>query len=109
MKSPLGSYGQLKKNRNLILFNKIEKKSVERILEKYVKLYLTKEVVGNAYFDFDFSTVPMAHGGSESRGEIVAAAASLYHSSRQCRILNPLSKARDPTCILMDTSQIPFH
>jgi len=30
----------------------------------------------------------------------------LYHSSPQLQILNPLSKARDRTCILMDTSQI---
>ena len=33
----------------------------------------------------------------------------LYHSSQQCWILNPLSKARDQTCILMSTSQIRFH
>ena len=25
----------------------------------------------------------------------------LHHSSQQCRILNPLSRARDQTCILM--------
>ena len=30
----------------------------------------------------------------------------LHHSLRQCQILNPLSKARDRTCILMDTSWI---
>ena len=30
----------------------------------------------------------------------------LYHSSWQCWILNPLSKARDRTHILMDTSQV---
>ena len=30
----------------------------------------------------------------------------LYHSSCQCQTLNPLSKARDHTCILMDTSHI---
>ena len=30
----------------------------------------------------------------------------LHHSSRQCWILNPLSGARDQTCILMDTSQV---
>ena len=30
----------------------------------------------------------------------------LHHSSRQRRILNPLSKARDQTCVLMVTSQI---
>ena len=30
----------------------------------------------------------------------------LHHSSRQCWILKPLSKARDQTCILMDASQV---
>ena len=33
----------------------------------------------------------------------------LHHSSRQHCILNPLSKARDRTGILMDTSWIRFH
>ena len=33
----------------------------------------------------------------------------LYHSSWQCWIFNPLSKARDVTCILMDTSWIHYH
>ena len=33
----------------------------------------------------------------------------LHHSSQQCQIFNPLSKARDWNCILMDTSQIHFH
>ena len=33
----------------------------------------------------------------------------LRHSSEQRQILNPLSKARDRTCILMDTSQIRYH
>lgn len=42
---------QLKKNRNLILFNN-RKKSIVTILGKYVKLYLTKEIVGNAFFFF---------------------------------------------------------
>ena len=32
----------------------------------------------------------------------------LYHSSQQHQILNPLSEARDPTCILMDTSRLHF-
>ena len=31
------------------------------------------------------------------------------HSSQQCWILNPLSEARDRTCVLMDTSRIHFH
>ena len=32
----------------------------------------------------------------------------LHHSSWQCWNLNPLSEARDQTCILMDTSRIHF-
>ena len=32
----------------------------------------------------------------------------LYHSSQQHQILNPLSRDRDWTCILMDTSQIRY-
>ena len=31
----------------------------------------------------------------------------LHHSSWQHPVLNPLSKARDETCILMDISQVP--
>ena len=33
---------------------------------------------------------------------------NLHHSSQQCRILNPMSEARDPTCNLMVPSQICF-
>ena len=32
----------------------------------------------------------------------------LHHSSRQRQILNPLSKARDQTRVLMDTSRIHY-
>ena len=32
----------------------------------------------------------------------------LHHSSQQPQILNPLSKARDPTLILMDISQVCY-
>ena len=34
---------------------------------------------------------------------------NLHHSSRQCRILNPLSKVRDRTRNLMVPSRIHFH
>ena len=34
---------------------------------------------------------------------------NLYHRSQQCRISDPLNKARNQTCILMDSSQIRFH
>ena len=40
---------------------------------------------------------------------ILSHVCNLHHSSRQFQILNPLSEARDWTCILMDTSQICFH
>ena len=43
-----------------------------------------------------FRATPAAYGGSHARG----------HSSRQLRILNPLSKAGDRTCGLKDTSQV---
>ena len=35
----------------------------------------------------------------------------LHHSPRQRQrwVLNPLSKARDLTCVLMDSGQIRFH
>ena len=34
---------------------------------------------------------------------------NLHHRSQQRQIPDPLSKARDRTCVLMDTSQIHFH
>ena len=34
---------------------------------------------------------------------------NLHHISWQQQILNPLSEARDQTCILLDTSPIRFH
>ena len=56
-----------------------------------------------------FRATPIAHTGSQARGQIRAVATSLYHSSRQLRILNPLSEARDQTLIIMDTSHFRFH
>ena len=65
----------------------------------------------------------MAYGNSQARGQIEAAAASLHPShswglSRLCdlhpsswqrQISNPWRKARDQTCVVMDTSWICFH
>ena len=34
---------------------------------------------------------------------------NLHHSSQQCWLFNPLSKPRDGTHILMDTSQVHYH
>ena len=50
---------------------------------------------------------PLAYGGSQARGLIRAVATSLYHSSQQRRIFNPLIEARDQTCILTETKLGP--
>ena len=47
-------------------------------------------------------------GVSQARGWIGVAATGLHHSSQQHWILNPLSKARDWTCILLDTSWVHY-
>ena len=82
-------------------------------------------LLGSLYFLlFLFSATPAAYGHSQARGLIGAAAAGLLHSQlaytmqdpqdpsclcnlhhtlQQPRILNPLSKARNGTCILTDT------
>ena len=49
---------------------------------------------------------PAAHGSSWARGQIETAAASLHDSHRNARSFNPLSKARNQTRILMDSSQV---
>ena len=73
--------------------------------------------------DLLFRAVPVACGSSQARGRMelqllayTTATATqdpscicdLYHSSQQCQIPDPLSKARDQTQILMDPSQIHF-
>ena len=56
---------------------------------------------------------PAAYGGSQARGRIGAVTiglrqshSNLHHSSRQRRIVNPLSKGRDRTRDLMVPSRI---
>ena len=77
------------------------------------------------FFFWLFRAALAAYGSSQARGRIRAVAAGLHHShrkrkiqavsatyaiatSQQHRILNPLSKARDRTCILMDTRSDSF-
>ena len=75
------------------------------------------------FFFFFFFFLCLWGGTLATRGQIGATAAGLSHSHTnteselclqpipqltKCQIPNPLSKARDGTCILMDTSQICF-
>ena len=65
----------------------------------------------NSFFSFFlFAVIPVANGNSWARDQMTAAAEdyatatathdpSLHHSLQQRQILNPLSKARDQTCI----------
>ena len=70
-----------------------------------------------------FRATPAAYGISQARGLIGATAACLHHGhgnsgskcicdlhhrSRQCQIPDPWGKARDQTCILIDTSQTRY-
>ena len=75
-----------------------------------------------AFFFFFFRTTPMAYGGSQARGRIIAVAAGLCHSHSNAgskQYLWPtsqltatpdsqpiVSKARNRTCILMDASWV---
>ena len=72
-----------------------------------------------------FRATSVAYGSSQARGRIRATVAyatatatpdtspsrvcHVHHGPWQCGILNPLSKARDGTCLLMDTSRIGFR
>ena len=71
------------------------------------------------YYYLLFSrAIPLAYGSSQARGRIRATATAtpdlgcvckLHHSSRQCQILNPLSKSRDRTCVLVNPSHTRLH
>ena len=101
------------------------------MIPEEVQNSICREFFLDLYFLFDFNffgflghTTQGIYGGSQARDRIRATAAGRHHShsntgskarlrpnhrSWQCRILNPPSKARDPTCVLVDTTQIPFH
>ena len=55
-----------------------------------------------------FRAIRAAYGCSQARGRIGAVAVRSMPQPQQCHILNPLSKARDRTYVLMNTSQIRY-
>ena len=68
------------------------------------------------FFFLLFRDTPAAYGGSQARAYTTVTATQdlshvcdLHHSSWQCRILIPLSEARDRTWNLMVPGQIHFH
>ena len=86
--------------------------------------WLVSNVHSFFFFFCFFRATPAAYGSSQARGQIRATAATcatatatqdlghicdLYHSPQQHRILNPLSKSRDRTGILMDASWVRFR
>ena len=91
-----------------------------------VKGYVTKEVSRKKWFCFlAFLGLQVRHTevprrGVESELQLQAYTTAtatpdlscvfdLHHSSQQSQILNPLSGARDWTCILMDITQVCYH
>ena len=101
----------------------------------YIKFFSYSNLIYLMYFDAAYlirpfifvllRAAPVAHRSSQARGQIRATAASLphshsntgskphlkvalHHSSWQHQIPNPLSKARDWTCILMDSSGVHY-
>ena len=80
-----------------------------------IVFHIVPLIVINFFFFFFFClfaiswAAPAAHGDSQARGRIRAVAAGLHHSSQQHRILNLLSKARNQTHVLTDTSQIRYR
>ena len=79
----------------------------------HIHIYTYIVLIGNQNLIFIifclFRAISVACGSSQAEGWIGAIAAGLHHSSWQCWILNPLSKARDRTCILVDMSQVCYR
>jgi len=60
-----------------------------------------------AFFIFGFFRAAlMAYGSSQARGGIRMTTASLCHSHSNEGSFDPLSEARDPTCLLTDAHQL---
>ena len=72
---------------------------------EFIFVFFNKVELIYRKFFFKYILRPhLQHMHSQARGWIGAAAVT--YSSQRCQILNPLSEARDWTCILMDTSWV---
>ena len=74
------------------------------IWNSFLYFFNKVELIYRNFFFFLILRPHLQHMHSQARGWIGAAAVT--YSSQRCQILNPLSKARDWTCILMDTSWV---
>ena len=102
------------KNRNKILIT-FNKKMCTCLLKTYFKLTLICPInyQCKTFFYFFFFFILVLHlwhmeasYTTATATQDLSCACDLHHSSGQCRIFNPLSKARNRTHNLMDTS--PF-
>ena len=60
---------------------------------------------GSSQLGLEVELQPLAYTTATATQDL-SRVCSLYHSTCKHWILNPLSKARDRTCVLMDASQI---
>ena len=98
---PLANYTPIAKSILSLFFFKhsIKKKKICVLLFCFVLVWFGLFVFSNMknwVLFFLLFRAAHAYGGSQATGQIGAAAASLYHCSRQRWILNPLSEAKDP-------------
>ena len=101
---------------SLRYFKNTHQVSGTKVNFQIIKIYDIKQKKKKIFF---FALHPRAYGCSQSELRLPAFTTAtarpylscvfdLYHSSWQCRILNPLSEARDRTPNLMNTSQVRY-
>ena len=112
-----------KKERNGSPFSQVSGASTNHLFRFFSKNGPTFSYHTCQFFFSLFLGPYLWHMEVQARGWTGAAAAGLHHnhnnigsehvcdlphSSHQCWVLNPLSRARDGSCILMDTSRVRF-
>ena len=85
-----------------------KKTTIHWRLKWWLTVFSNKVFCFVLFYSF-FRVAPAAYGSSLSSWLNWGCSCQPTPSSQQCQILNPLSMARDQTCILMGASQIHFH